>query len=168
MKFDHLIGISNTKENQNKIKRKAIRAIIIRDKKLLMVTNNKGDIKFPGGGVEGAESHDETLKREVMEETGYKVSIVVEKIGIVIERRQDHLDEDTIFEMDSHYYQCEITGEAQYQSLDDYEEAMDFKPKWVDISEAIELNQTVINNPNRNPWVERELYVLNQIKDYYS
>lgn len=53
--------------------------IIIKDRKMLMTKrrdlrpefNNKWE--FPGGGVENGESFDETLLREVYEETGYKI-----------------------------------------------------------------------------------------------
>lgn len=53
--------------------------IIVKDRKMLMTKrrdlrpafNNKWE--FPGGGVENGESFDETLDREVKEETGYKI-----------------------------------------------------------------------------------------------
>lgn len=53
--------------------------IIVKDRKMLMTKrrdlrpafNNKWE--FPGGGVENGESFDETLQREVKEETGYTV-----------------------------------------------------------------------------------------------
>jgi 8-oxo-dGTP pyrophosphatase MutT (NUDIX family) len=50
--------------------REAIRAIILQKNTILLVHSNKGDYKFPGGGVEGQESHSECLIREVAEETG--------------------------------------------------------------------------------------------------
>ncbi len=54
-------------------------SIIVKDRKILMTKrrdlrpefNNKWE--FPGGGVENGESFDETMVREVEEETGYKV-----------------------------------------------------------------------------------------------
>ena len=39
--------------------------------KLLLIEGDEGEIKLPGGGIEGNESDHEALIREVMEETGY-------------------------------------------------------------------------------------------------
>ncbi|MBP9817386.1 NUDIX domain-containing protein [Candidatus Shapirobacteria bacterium] len=54
------------------IKRKRVSAVIIQDKKILLVRGNSGfykDFYFtPGGRVEDGESDLETLKRELMEE----------------------------------------------------------------------------------------------------
>lgn len=161
--FNHIMGTEKDSNIEKKIKRIAIRAIIVKGNKILMVTNNKGDIKFPGGGINKGENHHEAMIREVLEETGYKVSCVKEKVGLVVERRKDQFEEDAIFEMESHYYIGELTGEVVKQTLDTYEEELEFKPKWVEIKDAIEINQLVVNNSNRNPWVDRELFVLNQL-----
>lgn len=50
------------------------RAIIIKDKKLLLVTgHNAGYYWTPGGGAEEGESPEQTLYREVQEELGAKI-----------------------------------------------------------------------------------------------
>ena len=62
--------------------------IIVKDRKMLMTKrrdmrpefNNKWE--FPGGGVEGGESFDETMVREVEEETGYRVIKIEQLPGI--------------------------------------------------------------------------------------
>ncbi|WP_230500347.1 NUDIX hydrolase [Sutcliffiella rhizosphaerae] len=66
------MGIETVDENTNKIiYREAVRAVIIQNDKILMVQSNIGDYKFPGGGVEINESHEEAIMREVAEETGH-------------------------------------------------------------------------------------------------
>lgn len=50
------------------------RAIIIKDKRLLLVTGHNSDCYWtPGGGVEEGESPEEALRREVQEELGAKI-----------------------------------------------------------------------------------------------
>ena len=168
MIFENLIGLKEIKDTKKLINRIAIRAIIFKDDKLLMISNNKGDIKFPGGGLELDENHEEAVRREVQEETGYIVSDVEQLIGTVIERRKDKFDEDCIFEMKSYYYSCKVLDEKTEQSLDDYEAKLEYEPRWVELKEAIRINNNIIKMHERNPWVDRELFVLNQLNNKYE
>lgn len=162
MIFEHLMGLDEVANAKKIINRIAIRAIIYKDNQFLMISNNKGDIKFPGGGLEPNENHGETIRREVEEETGFIVSDVGGLIGTVIERRKDKFETNCIFEMKSYYYRCKVTGEKTEQSLDDYEAALEYKPKWINLDEAISINLAVVEE-EKNPWVDRELYVLQQL-----
>lgn len=57
------------------LKRKRARAIIIKDNKLVSMYREFGDRKFyvfPGGGMEGNESEEECVVREVYEEFGIR------------------------------------------------------------------------------------------------
>lgn len=165
MIFEHHIGLTTSKKSEKMITRIAVRALILKNDKLLMVSNNKGDIKFPGGGVEPNESYNIAIKREVKEETGYLISNVDSLAGIITERRIDIFDPEKLFEMRSYYYICNVSEEKSKQSLDDYEAELEFIPRWVSINEAIKINLEAVKLSNRNPWVEREIYVLNQLKN---
>ena len=52
-------------------------AIIFNSKgdKVLTVQNSRGDYFLPGGGIENNENYQECLEREMLEETGYEVSL---------------------------------------------------------------------------------------------
>jgi 8-oxo-dGTP pyrophosphatase MutT (NUDIX family) len=163
MKFEQVIGLDKTPDKNKIIHRVAIRAIICEDNQLLMIINNRGDIKFPGGGLELNESHEEAVRREVQEETGYIVRDVGDLIGTVIERRDDKFEKNCIFEMKSYYYSCKVSNKKTEQSLDDYEAALEFEPKWIDLEEAITINSNVLKEGAKNSWVNRELYVLQQL-----
>lgn len=166
--FNKLIGMEKSEVKGQVHNRLAVRAVIVQNNQLLMVKNKKGDIKFPGGGIESGESHEEALKREVVEETGYKLSCGIEHIGRVVERRIDQYDSDAIFEMESNYYKCELSGHRVNQSLDQYEEELGFEPVWVEIGEAIIQNKAVLDIVDRNAWVEREIYVLTCLAEVFS
>ncbi|MEK4441308.1 MULTISPECIES: NUDIX domain-containing protein [unclassified Niallia] len=57
--------------------RKGVYAVIFNDArdKILTVQNSRGHYFLPGGGIENDESYQECLEREMLEETGYKISI---------------------------------------------------------------------------------------------
>lgn len=170
MIFNYVLGIQEAeKEKININYREAVRAIILQDNNIFMVHTNKGDYKFPGGGVKKAESHEDTLKREVREETGYIVNKVVDKIGIVIERKLDEYEENSVFEMSSYYYLCEISDNKVVQQLDDYESELDFQPLWIPLDKAIHSNEEILkkNDKNKNAWVYRETNVLKALKEHY-
>ena len=144
------------------IRRTAVRAVVERDGRLLLVRNNRGDVKFPGGGLEEGESHEETLRREVSEETGHVLSLVGRKLGTATERYPDIRDPDAVFEMISHYYQCGIVSDKGPQRLDDYEAEMGFVSVWLPFAAAIETNRALLEAQpeNMNRWVTRETAVL--------
>lgn len=171
MLFNHVLGLQEVnKEKVNVNYREAVRAIILQNNNILMVHSNKGDYKFPGGGVNKEESHEKTLKREVREETGYIINNVKNKIGVITERKIDEYQKDSVFEMISHYYLCEVSNEQTFQQLDDYEAELDFCPIWIHLDEAIHLNEEILKKENneKNRWVYRETTVLKALKDYYN
>lgn len=167
MYFNKFIGIEKVENKHIKV-REAVRAIVIRDGHILMVHSNKGDFKFPGGGVESGETHVEALIREVLEETGYVDTIVGEKFGVFFERREDIFNQDILFEMNSHYYLCECIGETVAQQLEGYEIEQGFTAKWITVEEAISQNECAQKLSGYNGWIERETYVLQEILKFIS
>ncbi len=167
MKFCYTLGFRDQDIDGRKvIGREAVRALIIQDGKILMVGSNKGDFKFPGGGIEDGEEHEEALQREVEEETGFIVSKIKRKLGEITERRIDKYEAGSVFQMSSYYYLCQLSEEEGRQHLDVYEKALDFCPHWLAIDEAIVANeQSMVKWGERaNPWADRETVVLKELK----
>ncbi len=166
MMFNIVLGIQDYDPSSFQlVTRQAVRAVIFKDGKLLMIHTNKGDYKFPGGGVDEGEDHAAALKREVSEESGYDLISVGEKLGVAAQRNIDIKNENGIFEMDSHYYLCEISDNRKSQNLDDYEREQDFTPVWISVNEAISANEALLSSGSGdvNIWVERELSVLRHL-----
>lgn len=159
------MGIQEINKDLVKVNyRYAVRAIVINGNKILMVHTNKGDYKFPGGGIEKQESHEEALKREVQEETGYILNKIEDNIGTIVQRNIDTFENGSLFEMTSYYYLCEVSKKRRNQNLDEYELKQDFRPVWIEINKAIENNEKVLKKEEKNDWVDRETFVLKQLK----
>lgn len=148
------------------IYRNACRAIILKNGKLLMVFSEKSkEYKFPGGGIEGMESREAALKREVLEEVGHVIKSVNETLGYTDQIFNDQYDDEKYFYQRSYYYFCEVEDEYVGMNLSESETALRFVPKWVTLDEAIEMNQEKVNNDNEYHWTERELYILKLLKE---
>jgi len=123
--------------------RPSVRGIIYRNGKALLMYSKKYDYyKFPGGGLEEGESHEDALVREVEEESGYVICrSSIEEYGRVLRRQKDSFDENLIFEQENFYYFCEVEDAAVQQRLDDYEAEEGFTPVWVSLMEAHRHNK---------------------------
>jgi 8-oxo-dGTP pyrophosphatase MutT (NUDIX family) len=166
MNFDMIIEDPILSNVERTIERIAIRAIIMANNRILLVQSSRGDFKFPGGGLEENESHEECLIREVREETGYIHCKVNDKVGAVTERKMDEYIDNALFHMTSHYYLCDLaTDKKMAQQLDEYEAELNFTPKWVTLEEAIKQNESLIERYEQNGWLRRETFVLQQLKN---
>lgn len=168
MIINEILGIQKIKDARTRITtRQAVRAIIIQDSKILMVHTNKGDYKFPGGGIKKNESHEDALRREVAEETGYIVNEMKEEAGTIVQRNPNQFDNGGIFQMISYYYLCDVKNIRTRQNLDKYEQDQEFSPKWMDIDEVIAKNEGLLTQKNShiNPWVYRETLALRRIRE---
>ena len=87
--------------------RLAVRAILLRDDRLLVVNAWKGRTHLwcaPGGGVDVHDSLPDTLRREVMEETGLTVSV-----GAPCLVNEFHDPKGTFHQVDI-YFRCSIVA----------------------------------------------------------
>ena len=126
--------------NGTTLVRPSVRAIILREGKVLMVHSLKYDYyKFPGGGIEAGECHQEALLREVAEEAGMTVEPgSIREYGLV--HRVSKGEKAEIFIQDNYYYLCRVCGSVG-QQLDDYEAEERFTPEFITPEHAIETNR---------------------------
>lgn len=148
------------------IERLAIRGVIIKNDKILLVhLKKKNEFKFPGGGSNGNESIENILKREILEETGGIVKVIRRKIGTVIEYNKKENDNIDFFKMTSEYYEVDIEDNLESQNLDPWEVDLEFTPIWISIKKAFEINNSKILNKEikDSTWLIRETYVLGKL-----
>lgn len=171
MLFNKLFEIDKVSDSIGNINfREAVRGIVIKDKKILMVHSKNQDYKFPGGGIKTNEGHIDALTREIREETGYICSKINDQAGIIIERSKDRYANDRIFKMISYYYFAEVFSKQRSQKLEPYEAKLELKPEWITLEEAIKNNEMIISagiKPIAN-WIFRETYVLKEINNYVN
>jgi len=142
--------------------RTAVRGIVRRDGKYLLIYSKYGDHKFPGGGQDSGESLIDTLVREIKEETGYELDFdenITPKYVVYEKRKGEFKD---IMEMTSHYYVCSVKNQPGERNLDDYEEEYDYQVKWMTLEEAIAKNELVDDYANI-PWIARETMIMKKL-----
>ena len=155
-----------TVKNESKPNRIATRAVILRGDNLLMAYLKKTDeYKFPGGGMEPNESYESTMIRETKEETGAIITNIIKCLGYIDQIYPDKYDSNSLFHMRSIYYLCDIDENLSEQELSKAEMALDFVAMWVPIDEAIATNQKRIDIGSKYHWTERELYMLQHLKN---
>lgn len=148
------------------IERQAVRAIVRRGGGLLMVYSQQvGDYKFPGGGIEAGESHEQALAREIREECGYTMLSFGERLFRIFEEKPDKFKPDIRFCMVSDYYACTVGEECLALKLDDYEAKLGFRPVWISVRAALQANrQLVATRPEQAPvWIRRDTWMLEQL-----
>jgi len=118
-------------------------AIFIDDQNNVFCTRRKdfGELslkwEFPGGKVESGETHQEALKREIMEELKVDINVLDHFLTV-------HHEYKT-FSITFHSFLCE--GSLTSYVLNDHEEA-----KWVNIQNLLELD-----------WAEADLPIVTKI-----
>lgn len=146
--------------NGSVFRRPSARAIIIKDGKIAMVHSKKYNYyKLPGGGIEAAESMEDALIREVLEETGLCViKNSIQEYGQV-HRVQKGIKED-IFIQDNYYFLCCVKEDLEQQNLDKYEAEAGFTLEFLEPQLAIDVNRKTILDDFNQAMLEREALVL--------
>ncbi len=151
-------------------RRPSVRGIIVRDGKIAMMHSKKYNYyKLPGGGIEPEETLEDTLIREVREESGLIVKPeTIKEFGFV--RRIEKGRFEDIFVQDNYYFLCEAETTVMDQELDDYEAEEQFVLEFVSISDAISVNESSNHFEKEKivtfrGMIDRENKVLKLLKD---
>lgn len=156
----------NYTDDMPEIVRVAVRGIIISDGKLLLIEDDKNEVKLPGGGQEEGETDIDTLIREVREETGYSVMAeTVRPFGYIEEKRKSFYEDQTWHQF-SRLYFCDVAGECGDTEYSENEKKHGMRLRMYTIDEAIAKNRAMLNNVGELAWNQREYRTLLLIKEY--
>jgi len=170
MKRLFTIDLKDYNPDGKKFYRPSVRGIIFDDDgNIAMIYSQKYHFyKFPGGGIEGNETHLETLAREIKEETGMTlIPESAKEFGEVLKiQNGNEPGKDIIHIQQNFYYICKVEDKVGSQELDDGEKALDFVLKFAPIEEAVAANSAFeSNDPFMKQMAEREKRVLKMLKN---
>ncbi len=124
-------GLKKENVENMEIKRNACRAIIVKNKAILLIQSvKKNHFMLPGGGVEENETFLKCLKRELLEEVGMDVSATEEPFLTIREYFKTGC-------YVNHYYICSVVQEGFRKKLTKTEEQQGMKPKWIHQNDVI-------------------------------
>lgn len=123
--------------------RTAVRAFLFDDAGRIayMWSGAEAQHKLPGGGVEGDETLEQTLLREMREETGCAIHNV-QYLGYVEEHRSGGAYKQT-----SHLYVAYVKGDKGTPQFDASERERAFEVKWLTPEEAMRLTAVENTSP---------------------
>lgn len=119
-----------------------IKGVIIKDDKVLILKNTKGFWEVPGGRIDGNETVEETLRRELDEELPNITSVVVH--GVVgAGRIEKDIQKNVSLVLIFYAVSADFDGEPQLShEHEDY--------KWATQEEALEVVYETCKEPIRN------------------
>ena len=126
------------------------RAILKREDGLFAVMYAKkfNLYSLPGGGIEGDESPETAIAREIWEETGCTCS-EIEPLGVVLENRF-HADYTQI----DYYFVVTTNGEAGQLHLTPNEEQNGTHPQWHTLDEVVHLIRDREHDTNQRKYLQ--------------
>jgi len=153
-------------------KRETVRGICIRKNDVLVLHSDLyNDYIFPGGGIKNGEDHEQTLIREMKEETGASKVWNLRPVGYTEELRFGLNLNGSVYQQISYFYLCNIDDIGEL-SLTEKELNAGLNPVWVNIEDVLQQNDQEIKKVDQRKQgfktvLVRENRVLRYVKENY-
>lgn len=162
------LDAGNYPPDMPELRRIGVRAIIFVEGRLLLIENDFGEVKLPGGGVEAGESEIDALIREVREETGYEViPESIRPFGEILEKRLSDR-EPMIWHHTSHLYFCDVGPDRGPCSYTENEKRHGFRLVQYTVEDALDRNRRMLDREGRQPWNQREYETLRLLQAHLA
>lgn len=141
-----------------------VKALLINDKKQILLGYSNGAYQFPGGHVKANESLEEGLQREVKEETGMVIDVTNIKpfLKIVYPYKNDQRKSEIYF----YLVKSDLNFNLKETEYDEAEQRNHFKLKILDLKDLkSKIITNIPNNPLNKYIVEEMIIALEECKD---
>lgn len=135
-------------------RRDSAKAVIMHEGKVLLIKNIKYEHGYglPGGGIEADETTEQTITREIIEETGFTDFTIASSLGVV--------EQNSFFDTTQKFRQRVLAGylvtlNSLNQQLQSDEDAQKLVLEWVSPKEAIQkLEKSAQKGATMSPYAE--------------
>lgn len=136
-----------------------VKGLMKNDKDELLLEHNNNTVQFPGGHRISEESLEETLIREVKEETGINIDIESGPFMLITEYCKNYRDSNKNRCNKIYYYMVRSNDLPKIEeiSLSDFEKKTDFRLFYVKLEEIENLLQRCLKNNNIDELIAYEM-----------
>jgi len=137
--FGEGIDRSSINKTNHKI---SCRGVVVHDNAVLAVYFHQSDLfNLPGGGLEKGESLSNCAIREVLEETGYAVTVKAETVTVI-----EYYPDST---WETHFFRCELKSDKP-KDINPTEEEKNagMEVRWIEMYEFLSILE---DYPSKNP-----------------
>ena len=139
-----------------------VKGLIINSRGKILLAHNNNSYQFPGGHVEDNESLDESVVREIKEETGIKVEVTKEPFLVITTYDNDYFGSSKKVRNRIYYYKF-FTDDVPNLSETHYDElelATDFNLFYVNLNGLDDFLKKEMNCGNIDKCIGREMLIV--------
>lgn len=148
-----------------------VKALMVNEKKELLVVHNNNTFQFPGGHWKKDEALEDTLQREIKEETGITTKAEVGPFMVIEEYYDNYLDTGRTRCNKMYYYiiNCNEEPKVEEMSLSELEKKTDFHLFYIPINDMEKfLTESLQNNQIEEVIGKEMLAVMEEYKKRYN